>query len=589
MPSRPTSHRADPAFADALARQRARIADLESALWREPGDTEALRALQGAYRELEALIARQGDGVRHTIVIVIPVADSPHQLRACIDSILAQCRAFGYGGMHDGRYRRVRVLLADDSADAAAIAQNGRIVDEAIQAGLLVDYFGLDQQQALLRRLADIDLSGIVGDHPVAEFAHKGQGMMRNIAYLRLAELQAQAAGERLLFYTIDADQRFAVNVPTDGGGSTIQALNYFDALDRLFRDTDIQLLTGKVVGDPPVSPAVMAGNFLDDVLAFVGELHAVAADADYLQPRVDTRGSGEAVYHDMADLFGFAGEVDAYRYRCRCAGTPSNAECFAEFARHLNGFFHGEHPTRVTWYRHQPLTDSLQPARTVYTGNYAFTAAALERFIPFAPLRLRMSGPTMGRLLRAELGAAFASANLPMLHRRTLVETGVAEFRPGVIDRHAVVDLSDEFERQFHGDVMLFSLQQLLADGDRGGMPDHAGVAATLEAVHGEMRTKYLAKRRAILARTGRLEALLGDPQAWWNDEPTLATALDGYAAFIANIRRNFGSDAPAIARLESTARCAQWRARQLEAITRLDADREAWRQALAVLRHGD
>jgi hypothetical protein len=53
-----------------------------------------------------------------------------------------------------------------------------------------------------------------------------------------------------------------------------------------------------------------------------------------------------------MADLFGFKAGGETYRYRCPLPGEPDNAACFADFARRLNSFFHGEHPTRVTWYR---------------------------------------------------------------------------------------------------------------------------------------------------------------------------------------------------------------------------------------------
>ena len=43
--------------------------------------------------------------------------------------------------------------------------------------------------------------------------------------------------------------------------------------MDGIFNQGKAQVLTGKVVGDPPVSPAVMAGTLLDDVLGFLGEL----------------------------------------------------------------------------------------------------------------------------------------------------------------------------------------------------------------------------------------------------------------------------------------------------------------------------
>jgi hypothetical protein len=109
------------------------------------------------------------------------------------------------------------------------------------------------------------------------------------------------------------------------------------------------------------------------------------------------------------------------------------------------------------------------------------------------------------------------------------------------------------------------------------------------LETVQGEMRTRYREKQRAILARVERLESLLDDPLTWWSREPSLAGAVADFAAFAANIRRNFGADSPASARLDSAVHRARWRARQLDAIVGLDADREAWRRALALLGRHD
>ncbi|MCB1922144.1 MAG: hypothetical protein KDJ27_00115 [Gammaproteobacteria bacterium] len=560
----------------------ARIGELEQALWAAPAEPSRLEAYQAAYRDLEAAIAAAGDDQRHHFIIVIPVADSPQHLQTCLTSLLQQCQAYGYGGSADGRFRKVSVLLADDSAEPANIARNREIAHDSESRGLTVEYFGLDEQRALLASLDGIDLRGIVGDHPYDAFSHKGQAMMRNIAYLKLASMQAQRPRDRLLFYTIDADQSFAVNVVTTDGGVDLRALNYFYHLDRLFDDGGIQVLTGKVVGDPPVSPAVMAANFLDDAIAFISSLRDASADADYQQPSLDTRGSGEAAYHDMADMFGFGHVGSVYRYRCRNSAQPSNREAFEEFASHLNRFFHGEHPTRITWYRHAPLDDSVQPARTVYTGNYVFTADALGHFIPFAPLRLRMSGPTMGRVLRAWVGKAFVSANVPMLHRRTLDATGAAEYRPGVVDHAAQVDMADEFERQFHGDVMLFSIERLSALGFPRDALTEQQIAATLDTVRMEMYERYAARREQILARATHLRTLVvgGDP--WWS---ALAAAR-AFAHFVDNIERNFGSHSAAAQRIDDTQRSAHWRGRQLAAIATLRSDRGAWRSALVRLR---
>lgn len=549
-----------------------------------------LASYQAAWRRLEALIEQQGEDRRHHFVIIIPVADSPIHLRDCLASLLELCRAYGYGGQDaQGRWRKVSVLLADDSSAADAIEQQRAIAAEFAAAGLATEYFGLDAQRVLMDRLASLDLTGIVGEHDRDAYGHKGQAMMRNIAYLKCAELRAARGAQRLLFYTLDADQEFRVNVDkpvgTPAGGQEVGALNFLYHLDDIFSRTDAQVLTGKVVGDPPVSPAVMAGNFLDDVIAFLREMAAAAPDQPYRQP--GSAAAGDAAYHDMADLFGFQPAVAAYRYRCGLPGQASNAACFADFSTRLKRFFHGEHPTRVTWFEYSEAAASVQPARTVYTGNYVFRPEALHWFIPYAPLRLRMSGPTMGRLLRAELGPRFVSANLPMLHKRTLEATGQSEFRPGVVDAEAspIIDLCGEFERQFHGDVMLFSMQRLTALGYPAATLADDVVNATLQAMQAEMRDKYRIRREAILQRLGELNTLLCDPANWWQQRGELAGAVQHFAAFADNIEHNFGAASVCQARIDDAARRDDWRARQCAAITGLSANRRQWAGALRML----
>jgi hypothetical protein len=53
------------------------------------------------------------------------------------------------------------------------------------------------------------------------------------------------------------------VKVATAQGDRDVYAMNFLAQIDAIFGATDAEVLTGKVVGDPPVSPAVMAGNFL--------------------------------------------------------------------------------------------------------------------------------------------------------------------------------------------------------------------------------------------------------------------------------------------------------------------------------------
>ncbi|MDP2433267.1 MAG: hypothetical protein Q8O33_14755 [Pseudomonadota bacterium] len=633
MPSQPTCPPAD--LEAWIADQRGAIAELESALW-DGGLNEALlKPYQAAFRELEQLIAAQGEDPRHHFVIAIPVADSPLHLKDCLDSLLELCRAYGYGGQVNGRWRKVAVLLADDSSDAACIAQHREIAREFDQAGLTTHYFGLEEQLALMDRLENPPfskggrgdfltsalvqpsekspptplwergeqdppaLTTIVGVHRREAYGHKGQAMMRNIAYLKLAEMFA--GDEAVLFYTIDADQEFKVKVATAEGGKEVCAVNFLHRLDEIFSQTDAQILTGKVVGDPPVSPAVMAGNFMEDVIGFLREMAAGEPGQAYRQP--GATGGGDAAYHDMADLFGFQQAGDAYRYRCPRKGdagfvsakapttpqslpdAPDNAACFSAFSQRLNSFFHGEHPTRITWFQYQDALASVQPARTIYTGNYVFRPEALGWFIPYAPLRLRMSGPTMGRLLKAEMGERFVSANLPMLHKRTVEATGSSEFRPGIVSEQTRVDLCGEFERQFHGDVMLFSMQRLTDLGYPARPLPTSVVAETLESVRGEMREKYRVKQQTILERLGLLTSLLEAPANWWNRAEDLTAALANFRAFIRNIAHNFGTTSPCYARIDAPGNWESWRDRQIAAIQGFHRDRQAWNEALAQL----
>ncbi|HEX8989460.1 MAG TPA: hypothetical protein VF816_15995 [Rhodocyclaceae bacterium] len=514
----------------------------------------------------------------HRFIVVVPVADRPQHLRAFLASLADSLQRFPYG---DGRL--VQVLIADDSMDAACIADNRALAARYDALGLPCLHFVPDAQAALVDALGPrARFRRIVGDAPRERFAHKGQGAMRNIAYLKLARLLRDAPNaERTLIWSVDSDQEFKVKIETSGGDEEV-ALDFFHALDAVFSRTDALVATGKVVGDPPVSPAVMTNNFLDDVLAFLRDTAARKPDAACSHHAAEARRQGEAAYHDMADLFGFA-PAEPYRYRCTLAGDHAEADCFAHFAFRLGGFFHGEHPTRVSYYQPGDALASLQAARTVYAGNYVFRAAALDHFLPFANLRLRMSGPTLGRLLRARLGPRFVSANLPMLHRRTVEGTSQAEFRPGIAVAAERVDMSGEFERQFYGDVMLFAIERLTDGGFPQRQATDADIDATLDGVREEMLARYNARHAAIRAKLEAADALLRDEGNWWNRAARHAPAVQGFAAFFANVARNFAEDGEACRRINAADGWARWRADLGDAVKRYPGDCDAWRQALA------
>lgn len=526
--------------------------------------------------------AEPASSAQHRFLIVIPVADRPRHIRACLDSLHRLLQRYPYG---DGD--RITVLIADDSADPVRVAGNRDLATEFSQRGLPTLHFGPDEQKVLLAAL-ETDLSGVCGAALRENFGHKGQGVMRNIAYLKVAELLRETPDDKLLVWSLDSDQEFCVKVATPEGDREVYAIDYFHDLDTIFSKTDALVLTGKVVGDPPVSPAVMAGNFLADVLGFLQRMAAGDPAAACRQHGDTGQAGGDANYHDMADLFGFRQAADAYRYRCPLPGTHSEADCCAHFAARLNSFFYGEHPTRVSYYQAADLPGSVQPARTVYQGNYVFRPLALKYFAPFATLRLRMSGPTLGRIIQAEIGARFVSANLPMLHKRTLESGGQSEFRPGIATTTEaiapVIDISGEFERQFHGDVMLFTIERLAREQPICHPADADHVANTLDAVRTELLEKYNSRQRTIVERLQVLENLLNDPDCWWNHAPEHAAAVANFEVFVANIARNFGPDSPGHLRINADADWAHRRAELLAAIVRYPSDRAAWEAQLCV-----
>ena len=77
---------------------------LEKALWSGESDfASLLDCYQSLFREQEALIRRKVEVAgahdeRHHFILSVPVADRPHHLRACLESIYQLCTIFAYGG-----------------------------------------------------------------------------------------------------------------------------------------------------------------------------------------------------------------------------------------------------------------------------------------------------------------------------------------------------------------------------------------------------------------------------------------------------------------------------------------------------------
>ena len=560
---------------------------LEQAMWSDGADfAPLLECYQALFREQEALIRQRaqssqtGDD-RHHFILGIPVADRPPHLRACLDSIYRVCTLFNYGGSTSGVWDKISVIVAEDSRDEMNIRRHLELVEEYRRKGLQVFHFGLEEQYELLQSLPAEKrerLGPLLTTQPREKFYLKGQAANRNLSYLKFLQLTENK--DRTLYYLVDSDQHFCVNRQTEAGEEAVYALNYFHTIDRIFRTTDTLMLTGKLVGDPPVSPSVMAANFLDDVTAFFARLATLAgAQACQFHGAQGPR-AGDAAYHDMAGLFGFEKKPETFPYPCRLEGDHDHAACLRNFARQLNAFFFGEHLTRKTWFSYGSGYTRLSPARTVYPGNYIVNYAGLKYIIPFGHLRLRMSGPTAGRLIAAEIGARFASFNMPNLHRRT-TEAGLEDdFRPGVeLDGEGQsVDLSNEFERQFFGDLMLFTTEELVREADVNQPFAREAIAAVIARKEAELLALYQQKHDAIVARNRQLHELVFNAGHWWLGAPGLDEALRQVQAFIDNIARNFGERAPAWRQIQSAEHREQRKRQIVEALMNYRAERDVW-----------
>ncbi len=559
------------------------IPQLEARLWQDHCPDNELSLYHQIFHELEALIKLKGCDNRHHFIVVMPLADRPQHLQNCLQSLLDLCRNFYYGGLNnENQFAKLSVLIADDSQLDKNIQQHKNIVADFNQKGLKVEYFGLPEQQAQLKQLdkkQQDKLQAITGRYDKNIAGHKGASIMRNITYLRLNEIQAQHHNS--LIYFIDSDQAFVINQQSRQGERNIPFLNYFYYLDQIFSRPDVQILTGKVVGDPPVSPAVMAGKFMDDVMSFLKQLEKLdgrgACQFHRQEYKID-----EGAYHDMGDLFGLKSTQSSCDYPCTLKGVHTHKDTLKDFARKLNHFFDGEHPTRKSFFEYQKVMEHMPAARTIYTGNYILRPDALKYFIPFAALKLRMAGPVLGRIIKAEIGNGFVSANLPMLHKRTVENLGQSEYRAGVERQDKRVDLSHEFERQYFGDVMLFSMEKLCAESYPEIQPGRDIVMDILQQTEKELLERYHQKHQQLILTISQLKDIVDNQQAWWNQGSSFTDSVKYLQQFVSNMEHNFGSKAQAYQQINNAEHKQQRMQAMCDAILHYPKDREHWQAIL-------
>ncbi|RDH81134.1 MAG: hypothetical protein DIZ80_13540 [endosymbiont of Galathealinum brachiosum] len=564
---------------------------IEKNLWKnEIAETE-LRDYQNLFHDLENIISSdKTPDTRYNFIIAIPVADRPQHLKSCLNSIFELCTKYNYGGFENGLFKKISVLIADDSQNTENIIKNREMAEHFTHSGLEVIYFGLEQQKEIVSQLDNRKTKNITGDFTSDNFFHKGASITRNITYLKLQQLQNR--NEPTLFYFIDSDQEFQVSIQTSNKHRECYCINYFHYLNKIFSNSKISILTGKVVGDPPVSPAVMAGTFLEDLIYFVKQLSMLQAGQACEFHNDVKNNSNDASYHDMAELFGFKPSSDHYDYHCSLENTHNHIDCFNHFSGKLKHFFDGEHPTRKSYYQHEDVINSIKSARTIYTGNYIFKPENLKYFIPFANLKLRMAGPVLGRIIKAELGDHFVSANLPMLHKRTVNTIGQSEFRPGVTRQNNQIDLSGEFTRQYFGDVMLFTMIELTDKGYPQTNVSYEVLSDTIHKTIVSMKKKYTIKHREISVKIDSLRELLNNLEKKWHntsefDSNNQTSAFSDFNHFIDNIDFNFGKNARIYEIIKSEDTKNKHLKQIANAIMSYNDDVSLWQKILSEIKH--
>ena len=567
------------------------IVKLEQHIWHGHHSKENLKLYQNMFKTLEGLYNLKTSDDRYSFKIVIPVADRPQHLQQCLNSLLTLCKCYKYGGFKNNQFTKISVLIADDSRDKNNIKLHKGYCTEFSNKGIKTEYFGLQEQLTLVNMLSanNDDLTHIISStnniSDITQFSHKGASIMRNITYLKLNQtLCRNTVKENTLIYFIDSDQEFCVN--TAQSDDKHYAINYFHYLNENFTTQNISMLTGKVVGDPPVSPAVMAANFQHDIKNFVATILNLNPEGKCQFHKNETDHKDDAAYHDMANLFGFSNQEQFFNYHCTLPGNHHNGDCFNDFANKLDHFFYGEHPTRKTAFYYENGFTATSPARTVYTGNYVIKPEALVYFIPFANLKLRMAGPVLGRIMKAKLQQGFVSANLPMLHNRTIDSTGQSEFRAGVINNNNAVDLGNEFIRQFYGDVMLFAMEKFTEEGFPDKTIDRETIQSILNATYNRIKETYIEKHNTILQLKSQINEQIHNQKYWWNhsveNSHKYKSALINFDAFLENIQSNFDDNTDSYLQCTSSNNAKQHLDKLLQAVFDYQDDLTSWNIAL-------
>ena len=499
------------------------------------------------------------------------------------------------------------MFIIDDSKDESNINKIKAISSETQLSGIRTYYIGKKEQTALLKQINPESrkyLSRLIGEFSDTVPSHIGASITRNIAYLYIHALlngnkfttnnppfpplakggEGGFSLEKTLIYFLDSDEEFKINIKRGNTSEDIPFINYFYWIDRIFSSSDTEVLTGKVVGDPPVSPSVMINTFLDDLILFFDTVSGLGMHDACVFHELRPLEVFSAEYHDMFKLFGYNSPQSPKKYSCSLSGAHKVKDCFDDFSGKAISFFCGLHPTRTQFYNHTGSFTQTEYARTVYTGNYVFNSDGLRHFIPFADLKLRMAGPTLGRVLRKKLGKRFVSANLPLLHNRTISDKNTDEFRSGILKNKDTIDLTEEFHNQFWGDVMLFSVDALTASGYPERHLKLSEIADTVENVLKNIWVSYNEQRSETAVKLSKIRDYLSCASSWWNIDSGMKDAVNNFQIFCSIVEDNFGKDSKSLRKLSGQIEEGSYTRKIINAIHSFYDDVNLWNEILGL-----
>jgi hypothetical protein len=160
------------------------------------------------------------------------------------------------------------------------------------------------------------------------------------------------------------------------------------------------------------------------------------------------------------------------------------------------------------------------------------------------------------------------------MLHKRTTAED--EGFRPGVEQQHdAAMDISDEFERQFFGDLMLFSVVEWFKHYDLTQLADSERLQQVVDKVEADMLALYRAKHQAVNSRRCELETWVKTQQGWAG-----TPALYQITQFLRNIELNFGDEAKVWQQIQSESHRQGRKQQIVDALLHYRGERLVWDQ---------